>query len=447
MADASVPYPLLHPYSPPVDPAHPPTMFVRGDSAYLFDERGRPYLNGTSGLWNLVAGLGHGRLLEALGRQAQVLPYSPLFRYSHPAALELARRLSALAPAPLRWVYLSTTGSEGVEVAMKLARQYQRLRGRRGAWRILTLQHSYHGTTFATLEASGLGRERAALYGVTDGDGSAGGFLPSPYCYRCPLRLERPSCHLACAGALDEVLDAQAGSVAAVLVEPILGSAGNIVPPPGYLERLREICSRHGVLLIFDEVATGFGRLGTFLAAEAFGVVPDLLVLSKGITGGYLPLAATLVSDEIVAVLREAGEPVPHGSSHDGNPLACAVALATIDTLQAGGLLQRARALGDRLQSEARGLARHACVGEVRGAGLMLGIELVRNRETREPLGAAGVARVREACRRAGLLVYPFHYGISLFPPLTWEVEHVDEAIRILDDVLEREVWQGGVTA
>ena len=364
-----------------------PLVIVRGEGCELIAQDGQRLIDGFAGLWTV--NLGHGRqdLIEAAVTQMQTLPYAATFGgVSSPPPIELAERIVDLAPPGLSGVFFVSGGSEANETAIKLARRHWVRRGRPQKSIVLAHDRSYHGLSGVTTTATRLNPYHGE-FGIGAPDILE---VPAPYAYRCPAGV--PCDPEACPVCLGETLEAEIGElgaerVAAVIVEPVFGSGGVIVPPPGYLRRLREICDRHEVLLIVDEVITGFGRTGTWFASEHEGVSPDLITFAKGVSSGYVPLGGVIVSDELWDELRDpARHPgfLMHGFTHSGHPVACAVGLASIEAIEREGLLARVREASETLAGLVAPLRDHPEVGEVRQAGLMVGVELVRDRETRQ---------------------------------------------------------------
>jgi len=403
---------------------------------YLFDVEGRRYLDGVSSLWCNLHGHGHPALDSALRAQLEKVAHTTLLGATHPAAIELARRLVERAPAGLTRVFFSDDGATSVEVALKMAFQYWRQKDNPepARTRFLALEGAYHGDTLGDVSVGGVERFhtlfKALLFPVLR--------APIPYCYRCPLGLTRPECGIACLAEADRILAAHPSEVAAVVVEPLVqAAAGMIVHPEGYLRGLSEICRKHRTLLIADEVAVGFGRTGTLFACEREGVTPDFLCLAKGLTAGYLPLAATLTTEEVHAAFfgtAADGKTFYHGHTYGGNPLGAAVALANLrvfDDEQTLDRLDPKIALLERKLAEFRALPH---VGDVRQCGLIGAVELVADKATKAPFLWSDQVGAR-VCRRArdfGLLIRPLGDVIVIMPPLAITEEQLEEMLGIL---------------
>ncbi|WP_447976789.1 adenosylmethionine--8-amino-7-oxononanoate transaminase [Candidatus Nitrospira bockiana] len=428
---------LWHPFTQMKEwEAEEPVIIERGKGAYVIDTEGRRYLDGVSSIWVNVHGHRHPDLDRALRVQLGRIAHSTLLGLSNPPAIELARALIRLAPSGLTRVFYSDDGSTAVEVALKMAIQYwQQRRPRAGPKRtFVNLKLAYHGDTAGAMSVGNIElfheRFHPLLFPTLRAD--------PPYCYRCPLKLTYPSCRMACLEPIERVLKARHTEIAGLVLEPLVqAAAGMITSPPGYLRRIRELCTTYDVLLIADEVATGFGRTGRMFACEHEGVTPDLLALSKGITGGYLPLGATLATERIYeAFLGEYGEwkTFFHGHSYTGNPLGCAVALANLAVFRKERTLAKLRAKTSTLTVLLRSLAGHPHVGEIRQCGFMVGIELVKNRATREPfpLEARVGHRVAKEARARGLLLRPLGNVMVLMPPLSATRADLQRMVSIL---------------
>lgn len=420
-----------------------PLIIVEGEGCELISDTGRRLIDGMSGLWTV--NLGHSRedLVEAAHRQLRKLPYAATFGgVSSPPAIELSERIVELAPPGLGGVFFVTGGSEANETAIKLARRHWIRRGEPDKSVVLAHARSYHGLSGVTTTATRL----QPYHGDFGADAPDVVEIPAPYTYRCAAGVpcDPETCPVCCGGVLEETIAGLgAERVAAVIVEPVFGSGGVIVPPPGYLRRLREICDRHRLLLIADEVITGFGRTGDWFGCDRESVSPDLIAFAKGVTSGYAPLGGVIVSDEIWDDLRDpARRPgvLMHGFTHSGHPVSCAVALATIEAIEEEGLLARVEQASKTLAELVSPLRDHPEVGEVRQAGLMLGIELVADRETRQrwPVEAQRGRRAAAEARERGLLTRALLDDVlCLAPPFTISDEMLAQAVEVLAEGIE----------
>ena len=428
---------VWHPFTPmQAYAAERPLIIAEARGCFLVDLDGREYLDGVSSLWCNVHGHRVPRLDAALREQLDAVAHSTLLGISNVPAIRLARRLVELAPPGLNHVFYSDDGATAVEVALKMAFQYWRQRPdpRPAKTRFLALQGAYHGDTLGDVSVGDLARFHHLFAPLLFPTVRA----PSPYCYRCPLGLERARCRVDCAEALAGLVRAHADSLAAVVIEPLVqGAAGMITAPEGYLRRAREVTREHDVLLIADEVAVGCGRTGTLFACSQEDVAPDFLCLAKGLTGGYLPLAATLTTDAVYDAFLgppEAGRTFYHGHTYTGNPLGAAVALANLDLLEAPTGLPALGPKVERLRRHLERLRDLPVVGDVRQKGLLAGVELVRDRRTKQPFPPEMRmgARVCRLCREQGVLLRPLGDVVVVMPPLAIDLSLLDR----LGDVL-----------
>ena len=411
-----------------------PLIMARAEGVHYWDVAGKRYLDGLSGIY--VAALGHGnrRVIDAIKAQLDVLCFSPPMHGTNPLAVQLANLLAELAPGDLSTVKFQCGGSEVTEAAIKLARQYHRLTGNPGKFKIISRYLSWHGSTLGSLSASGLkGRK-------TVNEPLAPGFLHvfPPTCYRCPFGKTYPECGITCASIVGDVIEMEdPATVAAIMVEPIGHTGGVIDPPAEYLPILREICDRHNILLIFDEIITGIGRTGEMFAAETFGVTPDVLCVAKGLGGGYAPLSAMICKKSIADAFWGPIETNPgfvEGHTFEGNPIACAAGIAVLREILERDILANVRVQGARLRAAFEQLAiKYEVIGDIRGKGLFQAIEFVADRATKARLpDGFGVKVGRRALERGLLCRFDPHW-IALGPPLVVTAEQVDEIVAILE--------------
>lgn len=428
---------VWHPFTAQADWAgSDPLVIERGDGVYLYDTDGNRYLDGVASLWCNVHGHRHPRLDRALKQQIDRIAHSTLLGLSHPTAITLARRLVERAPVGLTRVFYSDDGATAVEVALKMAFQYWRQKDRpelnRGLF--VALGGAYHGDTIGDVSLGGVDRFHAMFAPLLFPTLRA----PMPHCYRCPLGLARPECGIACLGELEKLLEAHPGEIAAVVVEPLVqAAAGMIVHPEGYLRELREITRRHDTLLIADEVAVGFGKTGRLFACEREGVAPDFLCLAKGLTGGYLPLAATLTTERVYSAYFGSsvdGKTFYHGHTYGGNPLGAAVALANLDVFDEEQTLEKLGPKVTLLEQRLREMSELPHVGDVRQCGLIAGIELVEDKagkQAYDPSRQVGV-QVCQKAREFGLLIRPLADTVVVMPPLSIREDELDEMLQVI---------------
>ena len=411
-----------------------PRLIVSASGIYYRSDDGQEILDGAAGLWCCNAGHGDPRIVGAIQRQAAELDFAPPFQMGHPAAFSLANRLVGLAPPGFEHVFFCNSGSEAVDTALKLALAYHRARGDAARMRFVGRERGYHGVGFGGMAVGGIAGNRR-MFGNQLG---AVDHLPHTHDpARNAFSQGQPAHGAELADALEGIVALHdASTIAAVIVEPVAGSTGVLVPPAGYLQRLRDICTRHGILLIFDEVITGFGRLGASFAAERFGVVPDLLTMAKGLTGGTVPMGGVLIRaglfDAIAEGLGDAAIEFAHGYTYSAHPLACAAAHATLDVYRDDDLFARARALEPYWTARLHALKGSRHVTDIRTIGLIAGIELAPRPDAP---GQRAYALFTE-CLRRGLLVRVTGETVALSPPLIVTREQIDRMASTIAAVL-----------
>ena len=409
-----------------------PRLLVSASGMHYRDSNSRPILDGTAGLWCVNAGHGREPIVEAIRREAGILDYSPTFQIGHPLAFRLAERLEQFFPAPLDRVFFANSGSEAVDSALKIAFAYQRAMGFSDRIGLVGRRRGYHGVGFGGISVGGIENNRRG-FPTLPRVSHLGDTLGSDH---QPFTRGQPEAGADLADELELIIESQgAETIAAVIVEPVAGSTGVLVPPVGYLERLREITARHGILLIFDEVITGFGRLGAATAAHFFNVVPDLITGAKGLTNGAVPMGCVAVSREVHDTIVNGAAPgieFFHGYTCSGHPLACAAALSTLDVYADEKLFERASHLSPLWEDAVHSLCDANHVIDVRNLGLVAGIEL-------EPRPEHPGARAMEAfhsCFDQGLLIRVTGDTIALSPPLIIEAAQIEEMVGRLRSVL-----------
>ena len=441
------PYRLWNPYTP-MDKfmqffGFGPTIQVEGDGLYVLNARGQRYLNANSSTWNFALGYGREEIVQAASEQMRQMAFASLWGTTHPRAIELASRLVEISGGHYGHAYLGSNGSEVVEMALKLARQYHRQSGEasdHGRYKIISLKNSYHGLGYGAVSTAG-----KPVYEHHYGPLMPGYLSIEPaYCYRCPFgKIAYPECGLSCAQALEDLILAEGPeSVAAFILEPIMAEAGVITPPVEYYPAVGEICRRYGILLMADEVTTGFGRAGKLFVSQDWDPQPDLLCLGKIISGGYLPLSALLATDQVFERFLGPGREMLQGSTNSGHPVCAAVGLAAIDIILRENLVENAAKMGARLKVGLEVLKqKHAIIGDVRGKGLMVAIELVKDRETKEPFSKDEEFNIIMDIVERGMLISLD--GLRLFPPLSINEEVVDRMIEIIDQSLgSNKLWR-----
>ncbi len=418
-----------------------PLIIEKGKGSYLIDTEGKKYLDGTSSIWVNLHGHRHPTLDRAIKSQLDKIAHSSFLGLSNPPAIQLARELIRIMPKGLKRVFYSDNGSTAVEVALKMAVQYWQQRHPESGPKntFLHLKLAYHGDTLGAVSVGNIElfhkRFKSLLFPTLEAD--------PPYCYRCPLNQTYPSCQMACLDPIEQILKKRHRDLAGFITEPIVqAAAGMITAPPGYLKRIRELCTKYHVLLIADEVATGFGRTGKMFACQHEGVTPDLMAISKGLTGGYMPLAATVTTEEIYKGFLGKYEDFKtffHGHSYTGNQLGCSVALANLEVFKKEKTIAK---LQPKIKTMARLLQpfrQLPHVGDIRQNGLMAAIELVEEKKTKKPypLEARMGHKVTMEARKRGLLLRPIGNVLILLPPLSTSLPELTNMVAILQASIE----------
>ncbi|GAA1728517.1 aspartate aminotransferase family protein [Aeromicrobium alkaliterrae] len=425
---------------------HEVPVIVRGEGAYIWDDRGRRYLDGLAGLFVVQAGHGRAELAEAAATQAADLAFFPIWSYAHPTAIDLAERIASYAPGDLNRVFFSSGGGEAVETAWKLAKNYFKLVGKPMKHKVISRAVAYHGTTHGALSITGLPPLKQQFEPLVPSTFR----VPNTNLYRAPVHGDDPEAFgLWAAEQIRVAIEAEGpDTVAAVFLEPVQNAGGCFPPPPGYFQRVREICDEHDVLLVSDEVICAFGRLGHMFGAERYGYQPDMITCAKGLTSGYSPLGATIISDRIAEPFLHGDASFAHGYTFGGHPVSCAVALANLDLFEREGLNQHVLDTEGDFRRVLDGLRDLPIVGDVRGDGFFYGIELVKDQATKETFDAEESERLLRgflstALFDAGLYCRADDRGdpvIQLAPPLVAGQEQFDEIEQILRSVLT-EAW------
>jgi len=428
-------HPMLHPNEML---RRAPIRIVRGEGCYVYDDGGNRLVDGVAGLWNVNVGHNRAEVKAAIVAQLDELEYFQLFDgVSHPRAEELSALLIELmAPEGMRRVIYSSGGSDAVETALKLARQYWRLEGQSDRTKFIALRQGYHGTHFGGASVNGNTVFRRNYEPLLPGCFH----VDTPWLYRNPYSQDPQELGHICAGILEREIQFQSpDTVAAFIAEPIQGAGGVIVPPPNYWPLIREVCDQYGVLLIADEIVTGFGRSGSMFGVRGWGVKPDIICLAKGISSGYIPLGATAFNERIERAFKKNTDftgAIMHGYTYAGHPVACAAGIASLRIVRDENLPANAATQGSYLLEKVKPFEkRFPAVGEVRGKGLMIALDLVKDKSTREPIDPQdGYANeVAAATRAAGALVRPVGTKIILSPPLVLTREHVDALVSALE--------------
>jgi adenosylmethionine-8-amino-7-oxononanoate aminotransferase len=421
------------------DPAQQ-TVIVRGDNARIWDQNGREYIDALAGLFCVNVGYGRREIADAVCEQIQQIAYVSPFSFPNLPAVQLAATLAELAPlGEQARVFFTSGGSEAVESALKIAKQYQRKRGFAGRTKTISRRYAYHGTTMGALSVNGLPSIRNQFAPLVPG----ARHVPIPHRYRCNACQLAPACTRACTDEIEALIEFEGPeTIAAIIMEPVQNSGGAIVPPPGYYRSVREICDHYGILMIMDEVITAFGRIGAWFGSEIFGVEPDIITIAKGMTSGYMPMGAALARKEIAdAFMGDESDKLMHGLTYGGHPVAAAAANANIAIIEREGLNQRAHDMGNYLMEQLHlALDTHPNVGEIRGMGLFVALELVRDRQTKTPLEEERLMGwLSDQLKRRGVICRAddrLDPVIQLSPPLTIPREDLDEVVSVVAEVL-----------
>jgi beta-alanine--pyruvate transaminase len=412
-----------------------PRLLARAEGMHYYTPEGQAVIDATAGLWCVNAGHGRREITEAIQRQAATMDFAPTFQLGHPVAFQAAAKVAEHTPPGLDRIFFTNSGSESADTALKIALAYQRARGESQRVRLIGRERGYHGVGFGGISVGGIGNNRkqfGALLPYVD-------HLPHTHApQHTAFTRGQPQWGAHLADALESMVALHGDTIAAVIVEPLAGSTGVLVPPVGYLQRLRELCDKHGILLIFDEVITGFGRLGTFFGAERVGVMPDILTMAKGLTNAAVPMGAVAVHDRIYRTIVDnapAGIELFHGYTYSGHPLAAAAAVATVDLFVQEELPGRARAIEGYFEDAAHSLKGLPNVIDIRNFGLVAGIEL----QPRPGKPTDRAVRVFHRCFDAGVLIRTTGDIIALSPPLIVERPHIDRIFEVLGDAIRAE--------
>jgi adenosylmethionine-8-amino-7-oxononanoate aminotransferase len=429
-------------YRGPLNKEYP--VMVKGEGIYLFDEHGRRYIDAKGGIAVINVGYGVKEIVDAMSEQALTLNFLNTIQFTSPAQEALSERLAEFSPPGLNKTWLSLSGTEANETAIKLARQYHVETGNPGRYKLIGLWNGYHGNTLGSLSASGKTAWRK-LYTPYLLDFPH--IFPA-YCYQCYFDREYPGCELICARELEKVVKQEGPeSISAVIMEPLIAAtAGVLMPPTEYFKIVRSICDRYGILLIADEVFTGMGRTGKNFAISHWDVIPDIITTAKGIAGGYMPLGATIVHDKVFDTICSGSGQFVHGITFSGHPVACAAGIATMDYLKKHDLVKRSERMGDYLIEKLTELKQFDFVGDIRGEGLLVGVEFVKDRNSRTPFERkSDLARtITGKAFERGLIVHPVFGGIDsvygdcilLAPPFIIQEKEIDEIVGILAQTL-----------
>lgn len=415
-----------------------PKIFVKGEGSYLYDIEGRKYLDTFASLLTTIIGHGRCEIAEVAKQQMQKLEFFPNYvdTYTLPL-IELAKKLAQICPGELSVSFFVNSGSEANETAIKMAKQFYWQQGQKGRYKIVARRDSYHATTLGGSSATGIPWFREPFEPLLPGFVFA---MPAKCC-RCELKLNPKTCGLACLKNLERIIEWEnPETVAAVIIDPIPGSnTGYPLPPKGYLKGLRELCDRHGILLIFDEVQTGFGKTGKWFACDHWNVVPDIMTLGKGLTGGYLPLGAAVTTPRVYKVFRKPGAELRSGSTYGGHTAACATTLANIKIIEKEKLVQRAKSAGAYIEKQLKALSRkYKIIGDIRGIGLLWAVELQKDRKRHISFGPSENVGgwIRDYCWKKGMILRNNGNILVLAPALNIKDRDIDFILNLLEEAI-----------
>ncbi|MDL1968155.1 MAG: adenosylmethionine--8-amino-7-oxononanoate transaminase [Deltaproteobacteria bacterium] len=440
---------IWHPFTQMQDYVKEESIIIeKGDGCILTDINGNEYIDGVSSLWTNVHGHRKKELDVAVKKQLDKIAHSTLLGLSNVPAIRYAKKIVGIAPKGLTKIFYSDSGSSAVEIALKIAFQYQRQAqdGNPEKKKFISLYNSYHGDTIGSVSVGGIDLFHSVYKHLLFESIK----VESPYCYRCAFGKTYPCCNLECLSRLEKIMNAYAHEVTAMIIEPLVqGASGMLLQPPGYLKKVRELCDRYNIFMIADEVAVGFGKTGKMFACEHENVTPDIMTLAKGISGGYLPLAATLTTEKIYRGFLGKYEEFKtffHGHTYTGNPLACAVAIANLEVFEEEKVIDKLQAKIKHLKQRLQSFKALNNVGDVRQCGIMVGIELVADKDTKEafPPGERIGHRVIKKARKRGLIIRPLGDVIVFMPPLSISMDELDrlcdityESIRAVTEKLK----------
>ena len=424
---------VWHPYVQMKNYRNNPTVITEGKGIYVKDDAGNTYIDGTSSLWNVCLGHSNEEVINGITKQMNKLPFFPLYGYSNEPSIDLASMIKEITQGRYQHFFYTNSGSEAIDTAIKIVRHYFKNKKEKKRTKIISLKSSFHGVTYGAMSAGGMPPERYEPYAPL-----LEGFIkiPPPYCFRCPYKRKHPQCNLLCAKKLEDVILAEGqDTVAAFLAEPILGAGGVIVPPDDYFATIKAVCEKYGVKLIMDEISTGFGRLGTALGIDHWHVHPDIFCGAKGISSGYIPLGVVGVSDEIYEAFLDNSNnrwiQLNHGFTASGHPVSCSAGLATLKFIKKENLIEKVKYKGEFFRKQLEMLKEFSIVRDIRGKGLMWGIELIDEFEM------APVAY--QIARKKGLITFITGSAnvLALFPPFIITEEEMIKMRKILQKSLE----------
>lgn len=429
----NIDYPIWHPYSSINKNIKDLTNFVRGEGVFLYDANGKRYLDSASGLWNISLGYNNENINKKIIEQLEELPYCSMFENTSSTGILAANRVMSILPEYFKKVFFTCSGSESTELAIKIMRQYWYLNGAANKNIILSLMDSYHGTYYGSMSISGI--EQNSLTGFAPLVNNIS-FFKSGVCSKCEESSEYPNCGLSCLAYLEDYIKREHEKIAGIILEPLLASKGVIIFSKKYLDYLQFLCDKYNLLLAVDEVAVGFFRTGTAFYFEKFKLKPDIVCMGKGINSGYLPLGAVALSSKICDQFLKSNDIIVHGSTQAGNLLACAASIAAIDQYKELKIWDNVLKMGSYLKELLiNKLSYHRNIGEIRGEGLIVEVELVKNNEKNNYLEIERIYMIKESLRKKGLIIYMSDVGITILPMLIVDISHIDFIVNTLEDL------------
>ncbi|MBN2534619.1 MAG: aspartate aminotransferase family protein [Spirochaetales bacterium] len=418
-----------------------PIIIDKAEGIYLYDTNQKRYLDMSSSMWNVCLGHNQRTIIEAINKQYMQLDFSSPFRASNSKALELTKKLTNTCQDKLKKVFLTCNGSDSVEAGIKIARQYSGLKNTKKN-KVISLINSYHGVSYGAMAASGFEEDKKYFKPIPEGFIQ----IPQPYCYRCPYNKTYPACNIECARFLEKEIKKQGeDTIALFLMEPVMGMGGIIIPPAEYYDIIFDTCKKYQILIMFDEVTTGFGRTGKMFAFEHLKHTPDMVALGKALSNGYFPIGATLVKDEIwQEFLGDDEKRFNHGSTYFGHPVGCTAAIETITIIQQEDLVNKVKGEGEYFLKQLLELKNIPIVGDVRGIGMMFGIEFVEDQKNKIPLNKATMLRFISTCYMYGLWAHFAGNCMLIFPPFICKRESLDTALTLIKKAVHNVIRKSG---
>lgn len=431
-------YSLWHPFSNLNRHYNNMISFVRGNGTYLYDVDNKEYLDAASGLWNVNLGYGNKLIIGAISNQLSQLQFCSLFDYTNPTAMLAGKKILSILPSYFEKIFFTNSGSESIELSIKVMRQYWSLIGNENKNIIISLENSYHGTFYGSMGVSGIEADHINEYGPLLQNIK---FTTPGVCHNCSNNLSEKECNIRCIAKLEEFIKKHSDRIAGIIIEPILASNGVDIVSEKYLKEVRKLCDIYDLLFVVDEVAVGFYRTGHAFYSFKYNLQPDIICMAKGINGGYLPLGAVALSGKVTEIFNRLNATLIHGSTHGGNIISCAACIAAIDIYSNQNIYKNVIYMGEYIKKQLTNkLSEHRNVGQIRGEGLLIGIDIVDNKERYNYLDLTKVISIQEKLRKNGVLVYRSEKGLTVLPMLTInEAEAsfiVDTLVKVFNSVL-----------